>query len=761
MPIDENLRRGAAVPGSVVRVAGGLLVFAVCAAASAAQDAPAPIEVHRISGPIQADGDLSDPGWKDAAVIDSFWETQPGDNVPPKVVTRVLLAYDDKYFYIGIDAPDPHPETIRAPYVDRDQVLGTDDNIAVFLDTRNDRKSALELRVNPRGSQGDASWNEATGTEDFSPDIFFGTSARITPTGWTAEYRIPFSSLRYPKGNPQTWGILVWRNYPREFRYAIHSAPIPRGSNCLICHMRSVTGLSGLPEGGHLVVAPYATATEAGEPRDRESDHPDFVNRPIEGDGGLDVKWTPGSNHAIDATINPDFSQVEADAAQIAVNQRFALFFPEKRPFFLEGVDLLETPIKAVYTRTITSPRWGIRGTGKIGESAYTLLVTEDRGGGLVILPGPNFSSFAPQDYRSIAAIGRLRHDFGASFAGLLLTDREVNGGGHNRVIGPDFAWRPNGSNLVTGQFLWSDTQTPDRPDLAQEWDGRSLSGGAVDLRWAHNETGPEGFLHYRELGRGFRADDGFVPQVGLRLGEAFGGWNFYPTGLFNRIRPQILTVYSEDRHGNLIDRNISPGIFTLGQRNLQAEIDLNLSATRIAGETLQRTNVFFFFQVDPSRRFSRIEVDGNIGDEFDFDNARVGDGIRLSSTITVKPTDHLALEFIGNHQTLDVKGDDGRKGRLFKAETARLKATYTFTARMLMRLIGQWVETERDPSLYRFPVSRKDGFFDGSALFSYKLNWQTVLFLGYGDNRSLRGNGDLVASGRQFFLKVSYAFQS
>ena len=255
-------------------------------------------------------------------------------------------------------------------------------------------------------------------------------------------------------------------------------------------------------------------------------------------------------------------------------------------------------------------------------------------------------------------------------------------------------------------------------------------------------------------------------PDVGqlqrhATVGEAFGGWNFYPTGLLNRARPQFLYTYSEDRDGNLIDRNVSPGVFFLGRRNLQGEVDLNVGATRIGDRVLSRTNVFFFFQVDPSRRFSRFEVDGNVGREYDFENGRVGDGLRLSTTLTFKPTDHLALEFIGNHQTLDVDGDEGRSGRLFQAQTARLKATYTFTARALLRLIGQWVETRRDPSLYRFEVTRKDGGFDGSALFAYKLNWQTVLFVGYGDNRSLLGNGDLAAAGRQFFLKVSYAFQS
>jgi len=747
-----------------VRFAAGLIVLIVllvCSAALSAQSDLPPIVVHRTTGPIRIDGDLSDPGWKGAAVIDRFWETQPGDNTPPKVATFAYVAYDERYLYIGIDARDPEPARIRAPYVDRDQVIGTDDNIAVFLDTRNDRKSAVELRVNPRGIQGDASWNDATFTEDFSPDYFYDTAARITDSGWTAEYRIPFSSLRYPKGDPQTWGIQVWRNYPRDNRYFIHSNPVPRGSNCGLCHIRTITGLTGLPQGGHLIVAPYATGTETGRPRDPSADRPDFVNEPIEGDGGLDVKWTPGSNHAIDATLNPDFSQVEADVAQIAVNQRFALFFPEKRPFFLEGVDLFETPIQAVYTRTIQSPRWGLRATGKLGETAYTLLATEDRGGGLVILPGPDFSLFAPQDFRSIAAIGRVRHNFGSSFAGLLVTDREVRAGGHNRLFGPDLEWRPDPSNRITAQFLWSDTRTPNRPDLAEEWDGRSLSGGAADLRWAYTERAPEGFLHYRELGHGFRADDGFIPQVGLRLGETYAAWKFFPEGFLTFIRPQINSRYSETREGFLIDRNTAPGIVFQGKRNLFGDVELNVGAARIGGTVFQRTNLFFLFQVDPSRRLSRVEIDGNVGEEFDFENGRVGDGVRLSAAITVKPTDHLALELIGNRQTLDVKGDDGRERRLFTAQIGRVKATYTFSARAFLRLIGQRVETDREPSLYRFEVPRKSGGFDGSALFAYKLNWQTVLFIGYGDNRTLRANGDLIAAGRQVFLKVSYAFQS
>ena len=278
------------------------------------------------------DGDLSDPGWQGAAVIDHFYETQPGDNVEPRVKTVAWVTYDDKYFYIGVRCDDPDPRRIRAPYVERDAVIGTDDNVAIFLDTRNDRRSAVELRVNPRGIQGDAVFNDATSNEDFSPDFFYDSAAKITEQGWTAELRVPFSTLRYPQADPQTWGIMVWRNYPREFRYAFYSSPQPRGSNCYVCHLAPVTGLTHLPSSSSFLFVPYVTAQDvakAATPGDP------LGKGEFDRDAGLDFKWTPSADTAVDLTLNPDFSQVEADVAQIAANQRFALFFPEKRPFFL------------------------------------------------------------------------------------------------------------------------------------------------------------------------------------------------------------------------------------------------------------------------------------------------------------------------------------------------------------------------------------------------------------------------------------------
>ena len=238
---------------------------------------------------------------------------RPATTSPRRCSTVAYITYDERYFYIGIRADDPEPQKIRAPFVDRDGVIGTDDNIAIFLDTRNDKRSAIELRVNPRGIQADGIFNDANFNEDFAPDFYYDTAAQITTTGWTAEFRIPFSSLRYGSADPQTWSILVWRNWPRDFRYAFHSAPMPRGSNCFICLTHPLTGLTGLPEASHFVAAPYVTAQQVSSPEGGLGSG--LENGDFETDAGLDVKWNPSANHAVDLTLNPDFSQIEADVA--------------------------------------------------------------------------------------------------------------------------------------------------------------------------------------------------------------------------------------------------------------------------------------------------------------------------------------------------------------------------------------------------------------------------------------------------------------
>jgi hypothetical protein len=644
--------------------------------------------------------------------------------------------------------------------VERDQVLGTDDNVAVFLDTRNDRRSAQEFRINPRGIQGDATFNDANGNEDFAPDFHYDTAARVTERGWQGELRIPLSSLRYGTQDPQRWGILIWRNYPREFRYAIYSSPLPRGSNCLICHARELTEVAGLPSSSHLVVAPYAAGQDVAA---APAPGAPLGEGEADGELGLDVKWNPSPGLALDATLNPDFSQVEADVAQIAVNTRFALFYPEKRPFFLEGVDLFDTPFQAVYTRTMTAPRWGGRATGKLGASAYTLLVTEDEGGGSVVLPGPTGSRFAQQDYRSLVGIARFRRDLGASFLGLLYAGREVreaDGGGHNHVFGPDAQWRPNERETVSAQLLVSDTEDPRVPESPS---GRPYgTSHALHVRWAHQTRGVDWSLRYRDVGDAFRADQGFVTQAGYRQGVAELGHRFYPgAGALSFVRPSFYAAYSYDRDGGLVRRQLYPGLFLLGRRNFQGELYLNFDRSLTGERLLSTTNLYFYLQVDPARRFPRVGAQGFVGEDVDLAGVRVGRGGSVTAFATLRPEDHLTLELNSALSWLDVDQGERRGARLFTAQVQRLKAVITLNPRLFVRLIGQYVETENDPSLYPFPVPPREAGFTGSALLLYRLNWQTALYLGYGDERTLDSARDRLArTGRQLFAKLSYAFQ-
>jgi hypothetical protein len=735
----------------------GSLLLAAAALSAANPEQGVPISITRAAGPIGIDGDLSDPGWQGATKVTTWYETNPGDSVEPKVKNVGYLTYDDKFLYAGFEFADPNPGGIRAPFGDRDNVSSSTDYGGIILDTHGESRRAILFLANPRGIQYDANTDDATG-EDSSPDYYWDSAARITSTGWVLEMRVPFSSLRYKKADPQVWNIMLYRNHPRDFRYQYFSTKLPKGGNCFICRSNPLTGLAGLPPGGNLIVAPYVTASQEALP---EGDlGTPLENDDFEPDAGLDIKWTPGVNTAIDATINPDFSQIESDVAQIGTNERFALFFPEKRPFFLEGIELLSTELRAVYTRTITSPRWGMRATGKFGHTAYTALVADDRGGGLTIIPGPNFSQFAEQDFESVAAVARVRHELGASFVSLLATDREIEDGGHNRVFGPDFRWSPTDVDTITGQFLYSWSQTPERPDLADEWDGRKLSGHAGVVWWSHSTRTWDWFTGYWDFGDEFRADNGFIPQVGYR--ETYGevGRTWRPTkGFFRRLRTFFVADYQAQQDGPLIYRSVRPGvgIDALFSSFLRFEVDFG--KVRAGEKTFDRTRLLYQIDVSPSRVFNRVGLNGFIGEQADFANSRAGKGGSVTGFATVRPTDHLELRVDGSWQWLDVDEEDAR-GRLFTSYVARLRTQYTFNARMFLRAIGQWVETERDPELYTFDVARRSGNFSGSVLFAYKLNWQSVLFLGYGDNRALDENEDLQRSGRQLFLKLSYAFQ-
>ena len=366
---------------SLTRFAARLLLFLFTRPPLLAQTSLAgeTLRIARATGPIKIDGNLTDEGWQGVTPLTTWYEVNPGDNTPAAVRNVGRITYDDRFLYAAFEFDDPNPRAIRAPYSDRDDSGGGFyDFGGIFVDAGNSGRTAKLFVVTPRNIQSDSIIDDASG-EDTSPDFFWESATKITEHGWTLEMRIPFSSLRYENSDPQTWAILLYRNYPRDRNYQFLSARVPRGFNCFVCHANTLEGLERLPAGGHLVAAPYVSSSSSARPAAG-------LGSPLVDDRaqqvGLDVKFAPNSDTAVDLTVNPDFSQVESDVAQISANERFALFVPEKRPFFLESVDLFQTPITAVYTRTVTAPSWGSRVTGKAAGIRYTALAVQDDGGG-------------------------------------------------------------------------------------------------------------------------------------------------------------------------------------------------------------------------------------------------------------------------------------------------------------------------------------------------------------------------------------------
>ncbi|MDT7780140.1 MAG: hypothetical protein QOC99_2652 [Acidobacteriota bacterium] len=344
-----------------------------------------PLSIPRFDAAPVIDGKLDDAIWKKAAVLKDFYQTNPGDNIAPTEPTEVFVGYDAKFLYLGFHCYDD-PSKVRATVAKRDNVFG-EDNVRVYLDTFNDQRRAYVLGWNPLGIQQDGIMTEAQGS-DFSVDIVMESKGAITSDGYVVEVAIPFKSLRYEAGKGKLWGLHVWRNIDRNNDEIDSWMPMSRDASGTLNQAGHITGLEGISTERTIEMIPSFTVSETGKrvrafDQARASIDPGhFVNQPVTIDPGLTAKFVMSSAATIDLAINPDFAQVEADATVNTANQRFPIFFDEKRPFFLEGIDIFRTQIAAVHTRTIIDPDFAAKLTGKRGRNTYGLLVASDNAPG-------------------------------------------------------------------------------------------------------------------------------------------------------------------------------------------------------------------------------------------------------------------------------------------------------------------------------------------------------------------------------------------
>jgi len=741
-----------------------VLLAAGSAAAQTAEPAqrqlppPASYQVSAASSPIDIDGRLDESAWEDATRIPILYEWFPGDNVPPPVKTDCWVTYDPGNLYIGCHALDPNPSQIRAHLANRDDLnrLPVDDHFLILLDPFNDNRRGFQFRVNAIGVQMDALFSTAEGIEDFSWDAIWESAGRIGDDGYVVEIRIPFRSLRFPATHgEQTWGLILERSWPRATRHRMQSAPRDRNNTCVLCEANKVTGFVGITPGSNVELYPTLTSH-------RTDNRQSFPAGPLKSgtvkvDPGLDIRWGVTPNLSLNATANPDFSQVEADSAQLEVNTRFALFFPERRPFFLEGADFFATPIQAVFTRTVVDPSGGLKLTGKSGTTGLGVFAAHDRVTNL-LFPSNQITRDTSLTINTVSSAFRYRHDVGsASYLGVLYTGRESFGDGYlNRVAGADAFLQLSPSNSVKLQALGSQTEYPEA--LAQAFRqpiGRFSGVGLLGL-FQHTTNNWEAKLELDELSPDFRADAGFVPRVDLRVADGALTRTIWgrPGQPFTQLQFGVTGNVKTDHEWTLTDGSAGVNAFYLGPAQtsvlLEGFQDYQLLGT--VGHNLTWGLVRVESQPTGSAKLGLTTL---FGETVDVANNRTAKMLGLTPIAQLYVGRALNINVQHDYQRLSFGGE-----RIFTVNLLQTRVLYHLNIRTFVRAIVQWQQVDRNPDAYDFPVTAKSSSVFTQFLFSYKVNPQTVAFLGYSDSNVGTDTFSLTRQSRTFFVKLGYALR-
>ncbi len=710
---------------------------------------PEPQTIPRFDGKITIDGRLDEAAWQQALVLDLPYETDPGENIPALVKTTVRVFYDKGSIYFGLECFDPDPSQIRARYAERDQ-FDADDLININLDTFNDERRNYFLGCNALGVQRDGL--ETVGG-DPSWDAIWDSAGRIHSRGYTIELAIPFSSLQFQRtGGPQVWGLDISRWYPRSQRHRLGLVKMDRNNNSYQSQFMKIKGFAGISPGKNIEIVPTLTGLKT----DAREDLPggDFENVSKKADAGVTVKWGATPNLTFNGTVNPDFSQVEADSRQLDINQPFALFYQEKRPFFTEGSDFFSSPFDVIYTRTLRDPLWGLKLSGKEGANTIgTYYVRDDLTN--LIFPGSQESESTSLDQISSALVLRYKRDFGNKYTlGALFTGRSGDDY-FNRVYGFDGEARFSNRDKITFQVLGSSTRYPAAivRDFSQALD--TLNDRAFGMQYEHQTRNFYFYAEYNDVGSQFRADLGFMPKVDYR--ELEGGLSYKwirNQGWWSQIQVGSSFEYSEDQESGFLYRMNSLNFYFRGAMQTYFMFYAYRIRESYQGRNFPQWSAEAYLQMQLAANL-QFFLTANFGDRIDYANVRPGERLQVNPVLTLNVGKRLAFQIDHNYERMSVNDRE-----LYTANISQGSVIYHLNARMFFRVIAQYVDYDYNAGNYIFTVDPEYKHFFSQLLLSYKLNPRTVLFLGYTDNA--RGNQvyALARSDRTVFMKVSYSWQ-
>jgi hypothetical protein len=711
-----------------------------------------PHKIPAVSSKVKIDGDLSEKAWEEALVLGLNYEVEPGENIKPPVKTMVYLAYGSDRLYVAFRCFDPDPSAIRAHVTDRDNI-DNDDHVGLVLDTFNDSRRTYNFFCNPYGIQADYISSLTGGGDEW--DSIWNSAGRINDDGYTVEMAIPLSALRFQrkKGEDvQVWGIDIVRSYPRTLSHVIGLFPRDRDSNCYMCQADKVIGFSGAKPSKNLEFVPTLSAVLTQE-REGFPDGP-FEEKTSKLHPGLTARWGFTPNLTLSATVNPDFSQVEADAAQLDVNLQFALFYPEKRPFFFEGSSIFKSIFYVLHTRSIADPNWGIKLSGKEGKNAIGIFAVQDNITNL-FFPWSQGTDITSLDMNNFSSVLRYRRDVGkSSNVGFIITDREGENY-FNRVAGIDGDLRVTKTDRIMFQFLGSQTQYPDEIAAQFNQPMDNFDGRALDLNYHHRSEHLFLFCHYQEATPQFRADLGFMTQVDFKYLNVGGGytWRRNPGHWYTTLHWGLRYTSETDHSGNMLGRHFRSWFRYFGPLQSFIYVHANIGGKKsYQGVEFDDNFVHFQLEMRPAGSLF-LRLLGDIGDMIDFSNVRSGDRIRLNPIIQYNLGRHIYLGLDHVFEKLNVES-----GRLYTANLTNFRLIYQFNRRAFLRTTLQYANYDYNADNYTYPIDSKYRHLFTQFLFSYKINPQTVLFLGYSDDHYGDQNIPLTQNNRTLFIKIGYA---
>ena len=688
--------------------------------------APKELQAHRTSTPPKLDGVLDDEAWSGGPLsLDTWMSYNPMRGEAAAETTHVWMAYDDEALYVAFRCLDSQPQRIRTTISRRDNAFG-DDWVGLSLDSSRAGQLAYHLFVNPSGIQMDA-LQSGSGGEDFSPDWVWDSAGHVGREGWSAEIRMPLENLRFRSGSDIRMGVLFWR---RLSRTGVSTSWPEMPSGKWVFESNASIVFDRLESRRLLEMIPSATFSSNQARRDASI----WNGTRAKGDVGVSVKYGLTSAMTLDATINPDFSQVESDAFEVEVNQRFPIFFSEKRPFFMEGQGLFNiagtngdaSMRTAVHTRRIIDPSAGVKLTGAAGRHTFGLLSSADA---------------SPAGSRQrVFTVAREVMNFGRGrYVGALLADTEY-GADHNRVAGGDVSLKKGEHFQANGSFLSSHSRTQT---------GETSRGIGTQGSYFYNTRRFVVGGQLEHYDRGFRMDTAFINRVGLTRGWQYQDLNFYPSHQafqwIKRINPFFWVSGATDRVQGGTEAFYLPALRFNFTRAGFLRVDYGNGHETFAGRQFDVGRMMFEGSVQ-ILRWLNIGGGAQRGPAIFYDAEDPYQGYRRSGNVRIglQPNSRVNSHTAYSFETFD----DRRTGlNVYRVHILNMRNTYQFTPRFFMRAVTQ------------FDSSRKRVLADFLA--SYELSPGTVVHAGYG---SLFGTahddmefGRYVATARAVFFKASY----